>query len=462
VPPRPPHRDRRLPADTPRVLHLDVDAFLASVELVVHPELAGRPVVVGGPPTGRNLVMSCTYDARARGVRPGMALAEAARRCPEAHFRDGDSQAANRLRERTTRVLLGFTPAVEVASIDDFFLDLTGTARLLGCAFDAAERIRAAVRAEVGLPLTIGIGTSRSMARLAGKLAKPGGVAEILPGGEAAFLAGLPVEHLPGVGHSIGTRLERFAIRTVGELRLVSREVLFASFGQNGLALHDLARGRDDRPVEPTHALEGDGTLVARPPRSIHRESTFEPEEGRREIVEAMLAYLVERAAHRLRAERLGARTLEVRLRHVDSRARLEPAPGESGAGDEGSSLAKRRTLERPTDSTDELWALAQELLHALPRRRALVKRVGLTLEGLVPSAGWQGRLFGARADEAAEVERGGRSRADRHRELDRAIDRLRGKLGFGRVLRGASWPLGATHPLGAEGFRMRTPSLNQ
>ena len=465
-PPRPgspAQRDRDLPAATRRVLHLDVDAFLASVEQAVHPELRGRPVVIGGSPRSRNLVMSCSYDARRRGVRPGMRLAEAARRCPDALFRDGDSQAANAKREEVTRLLLGYTPRVEVASIDDFFVDLTGTRRLHGDAFAAAERIRADVRERVGLPLSIGLGTNRLMARLAGKLAKPGGVAEILPGHERAFLAPLPVDALPGVGHAIGPQLERFAIRTVGELALVPREVLFASFGRPGLVLHDRARGRDDSPVEATHTQDEEGRLVARPPRSIHREATFEPEEGRRELVEAMLAYLVERAAHRLRAQALCAGSIEVRIRYVDSRPhgdrRLEGE--ETGAG---GSFSRRRPFPAPTDSTDEIWLTARRLLRALPRRRALVKRVGLTLVRIGRSSGWQGRLFdtdpGGPAGAAEGAARG--SRSDRQRRLDAAVDRLRARLGFGRILRGASAPLAATHPLRADGYRLRTPSLNQ
>ncbi len=452
-----PHRDAALPPRTRRILHLDVDAFLASVEVALHPELAGKPVVVGGSPDSRNLVMSCSYEARPFGVRPGVSLAEARRRCPQAIFRDGDSQAANRLREETTRVLLRFTPRVEVASIDDFFVDLTGTARLFGSACETAERIRREVREHTRLPLSIGIGTSKLMARLAGKLAKPGGIAEILPGHERAFLGPLPVEQLPGVGHAIGARLERFSIRTVGELRLVPREILFASFGRNGLVLHDRCRGRDDAEVEATHHESDDGRLVARPPRSIHRETTFEPEEGRRALIRAMLCYLVERAAHRLRACGCAAGSLEVRIRYVETRARIEPAEARSGSG---SSAAKRRAFPRPTDSTDEIWRQARRLLAELPRRRALVKRIGLTLHGLRASAGWQGRFFG---EDDAGLGAGAReSRGDRWRRLDTALDRLRDAQGFGRVLRGGSTPLRTTHPLGEDGFRLRTPSLNQ
>jgi len=465
-----PHRDRGLPPGTRRIVHLDVDAFLASVEVALHPELAGRPVIVGGLPTERNLVMSCSYEARARGVFSGQPLREAARRCPDAVFRRGDSQAANRLRERTALLLRRFTPRVEVASIDDFFVDLTGTALLHGAACDAAARMHAEIRAEVGLPVTIGIATNRTLARLAGKLGKPGGIAEILPGYEADFLSRLPVEHLPGVGHRTGAQLERFAIRTVGQLRLVSREVLFASFGRLGLLLHQRARGIDPEPVEATWIEDDRGRLRVRPPSSIRRDSTFEPEEGRPELVEAMLSYVVERASARLRAHDHCAGSVEVRVAHVDTRPpsarRLDPPP-ESGGGRSAGSSARRRALAHPSDSTDVLWTHARELFRSLPRRRALVKRIGVTLCSLSPNAGWQGHLFsdppplepdrrGSDGDEHAT------SRADRLRRLDGVVDELRARLGFGGIVRGSSFPLGATHPLSRDGFRLRTPSLNQ
>ncbi len=434
------------------ILHLDIDAFLASVEQALHPELRGRPVVVGGLPTDRNLVMSCSYEARAHGVRPGMMLAEAARRCPDAVFRRGDSQAANRLREEVAGVVLRATPLVEVTSIDDLYADLGGTERALGLPIDVGADLRRAIRDEIGLPATIGLGSSRTLARIAGKLGKPGGVAWILPGAERAFLEHLPVEHLPGCGHAAGRQLERFGVRTVGQLARVPREVLFTSFGALGLVLHDRARGLDAEPVEPTYAWLADGTRVARAPRSIRRDGTFEPEEGRSEIVQAMLCYLLERAAHRLRAHACRARTIAVRIQHVDTRtgAARNAAHGTEG----GPAFAEKRArLDPPTEATGALLERARALFAELPRRRALVKRVGVTLDDLAPAAGWQRHLLEADGREA---------RADRERRLDDALDRLRERHGFGRILRGASWPLAATHPLEKDGFRLRTPSLNQ
>jgi nucleotidyltransferase/DNA polymerase involved in DNA repair len=308
--------------------------------------------------------------------------------------------------------------------------------------------------------VTIGIAGNRTMARLAGKLAKPGGVAEIWPGYEADFLAHMPVEHLPGVGHALGRALERFAIRTAGELRLLSREVLFASFGRPGLVIHERACGVDDEPVEATWSETPDGRLVPRAPKSIRRDSTFEPEEGRRAIVEAMLSYVVERASARLRSFGCRAASLEVRLRTVDTRPRIERDADPEAAGH----AARRRALPAPTDATERLWSHARQLFAELPRRRALVKQVGITLDRLSPSPGWQGELFSPPLEDpsGAAADAHAASRSDRHRRLDRALDRLRERHGFGGVLRGSSFPLIETHPLTRDGFRLRTPSLNQ
>lgn len=465
-PPRDPHhRDRHLPPKTRRILHLDVDAFLASVECAVHPELRGKPLVIGGMPNERNLVMTSSYEARAFGIHPGMPLAEAHRLCPRAIFRRGDSQAANRLREEMARVVMRYSPQVQIASIDDLLVDLTGTARLFGSAFNVGERLRREIWEEVQLPVTIGIATNVTLSRLAGKLAKPGGVAEIWPGYERNFLGGLPVEQLPGVGHSTRRLLERFSIRTVGDLRSVSREVLFASFGRLGLVLYDRARGIDPELVEATWYADKDGQLRQRVPKSIRRDSTFEPEESSRRRVEAMLAYLVDRALFKLRAFGLHVATLEVHLRYVDTRPpSLRREQEESRQGSSAKSLRRvRRTLDAPSDSTDRIWEVARGMLRSLPRRRALIKRVGIELSNFSSASGWQGTLFSDPDSDRSPQESGAKgSHADRQRRLDDAIDDLRGRFGFGRMLRGSSVPLIQNHELGPDGFRLRTPSLNQ
>jgi DNA polymerase-4 len=459
------NRDLALPARTRRILHLDVDAFLASVECALHPELRGKPLVIGGLPDERNLVMTSSYEARAFGIHPGMQLAEAKRRCPRAIFRRGDSQAANRLREEMVRLVMRYSPTVQIASIDDLLVDLSGTARLFGSAFDIGVRIRQEVWNEIKLPVTIGIGTNVTLARMAGKLAKPRGVSEIWPGHECTFLRDLPIDQLPGVGHRTSRLLQRFAIRTVGDLRRVSREVLFASFGRLGLVLHDRALGIDPEAVEATWYADSRGQLQRRPPKSIRRDSTFEPEEGSRRRIEAMLAYLVDRALYKLRGHGLHVATLEVHVRYVDTRPpSLRRAQREDRDSTPEAALRRvRRTLHAPTDSTDLVWSVACEMLRSLPRRRALVKRVGIELSNFCMPNGWQTTLFSDPQADRIQTERHPHgSHADRQRQLDSAVDGLRARFGFGRLLRGSSLPLSETHKLGPDGYQLRTPSLNQ
>ena len=249
-----------------------------------------------------------------------MRAREAARLCPGAVFLPGDARAANAKREEVARLLLEASPRVEVASIDDFFVDLTGSTRLLGCAFEVAAGLQRRIRAEARVLVTVGIGTSRTLARLAAfRQARRRGRGAARA--ERAFLAHLPVEHLPGVGHVVRRRLSSFHIRTVGQLALVSREVLFATFGSLGLTLHARAHGIDDEPVEAGCWIDGEGRLAVRPPRSIRRDSTFEPEEGRR--ADRGHARLARRSPRRARAG-TGCR----RQRRGAAGARGHPDPG--------------------------------------------------------------------------------------------------------------------------------------
>ena len=456
-----PHRDSRLPPRTRRVLHLDVDAFLASVESSRNPALRGLPLVIGASPDSRGLVMSCSYEARAFGVRAGMFAHEAKRRCPQAIFLPGDSGAANQVRHELAMRLLRFTPTVEISSIDDFFLDLRGTTRLLGAACEVAQDIQRCAREELHLPITIGVATNKTMARIAGNWANPGASPKSCQGHEAALLTHLPIRHLPGVGRSIQRSLEEFAIQTAGDLRVVSKEVLFASFGSHGLVLYDRVRGIDPDPVHANCRIGPDGQILGRAPKSIHRDSSFEPEEGRREQIEAMLAYLVDRAAARLRSHRLSAGSVEVRLVYVDTRAQRSA----QNADWDAQKQRLRRKLPARSAQTEALWHHARGLLRELPRRRALVKRVGVSLLNLREQYEYQHELFrDPHSDRLQDPEQphAPSSRADREEALDQALDQLRQRHGFGSVVRGAAMPLVEDHDLGDDGFALRTPSLNQ
>ncbi len=238
--------------------------------------------------------------------------------------------------------------------------------------------------------------------------------------------------------------------------------------------LWERARGIDHEAVEATFVQRADGSFALKIPAALSRDSTFEPEEGRREHIEAMLAYIVERAAHRLRVLGATARSLEVRVRYVDTRPTRE-LQYDDEAGRAAASLAKRVALGEATDSTDALLSHARALYGQLPRRRALVKRIGITLHGLSARNGRQNQLFsdprkdrGAQSSPQAQAAEGTidrasqASHADRQHAVDRALDSLRAKYGFGGLLRGASLPLAADHARTRDGFVLRTPSLNQ
>jgi len=415
-----------------RILHVDIDAFLASVEQLRDPVLLGRPVAVG---TG--VVASRSYEAKARGVTTAMPLHEALRRCPELIVREGDARLVERYRQCVAEILYRFSPVVEVCSLDDFYVDLTGVPfrvqqELAGGTSLAAERslgalcreIRAAVRAETGLSIAQGVGGSRTVARLATTKAKPGGICEVPPGAELAFLADFPVGAVPGLGPKSEALLLQVGVTTVRQLWAVDRELLRQSFGARGDEIWRRCRGEDETPVQATPTL-----------RSISRETSFEPrvdaDSQQRPFLRAMLAYLLDRATSELRAQRLLARTLQVRLRHVD-----------------GVTGERARTLREPTDRTDLGMQLAGELLDELLVRRVLVRLVGVTLTSLVPPGPAQGRLFGDDGEE--------------RRRLFAAVDAVRERHGFGALVVGGAAGLLGQLPAGKHGFRLRTPSLTK
>lgn len=415
-----------------RILHVDIDAFLASLEQIRDPTLRGQPVVVGS-----GVVASRSYEAKARGVQTAMPLHEARRRCPELVVCDGDARLAERYRQRVAEILRRFSPVVEVCSLDDFYADLTGVPLRIEQALDdptvlpgqgslqaLCEQVRAAVRQETGLSVAQGLGATRTVARMATTRAKPGGICEVPPGGESAFLADFAIELLPGVGRRTAAMLQQVGVATVAELRLLDRELLRQSFGARGEQLWLRCRGEDETPVNETPTLQ-----------SISRETSFEPRHDtgsqQRAFLRGMLAYLLDRATSELRAQRLLVRTVVVRVRHVDG------VQGE-----------KARSLRDPTDRTDLCMALAGELLDDLLTRRVLVRLVGVTLRSLTAVSSAQALLFGGE-DQA-------------RKKLFAAVDAVRARHGFGSLVLGHAAELLGKLPQGRHGFRLRTPSLTK
>lgn len=415
-----------------RILHVDIDAFLASVEQLRDPALLGKPVAVG---TG--VVASRSYEAKRRGVATAMPLHEATRRCPELVVRPGDARLVERYRQKVAEVLRQFSPVVEVCSLDDFYADLTGVPLVVEQALEdptgvAGERtlvalsreIRRRIRAATGLSVAQGLGSTRTVARLATTKAKPGGICEVPHGRERDFLAGFPVESVPGLGPKSQALLRKVGIETVRQLWTVDRELLRQSFGARGDDIWLRCRGLDEEPVRDTPTV-----------RSISRESSFEPrydaQSQQRTFLRGLLVYLLDRAATELRQQQLAARTVQVRLRHVD-----------------GVSGERSRSLREATDRTDVCTELATALLDELLDRRVLVRLVGVTLTSLQPRGARQGSLFGAEDDARGK--------------LFEAVDQVRRRHGFGALVVGAAGDLLGKLPHGRHGFRLRTPSLTK
>lgn len=415
-----------------RILHLDIDAFLASIEQLRDPSLRGKPVAVGS-----GCVASRSYEAKVRGVQTAMGMKEAKRLCPDLVVCEGDARLAERYRQRVAEVMRQFSPVVEVCSLDDMYGDLTGVPQRVQAVLEdptrvAGERslvglcqeLRAAVRAATGLSVAQGVGASRTVARLATTRAKPGGICEVPAGGELDFLADFGVRDLPGIGPKSAELLHKVGIQTVRELWAVDRELLRQTFGARGEDIWWRCRGLDEAPVQATPTLQ-----------SISRETSFEPAADdacqQRDYLRAMLGYLVDRAASELRKGQLLSRTVAVRLRHVD------------GVQDE-----RQRSLGEATDRTDLLMALATTILDLLLQRRVLVRLVGVTLSTLTRRGAQQGQLF------AGEDQKRGK--------LFAAVDAIRARHGFGVLVVGESAGLLGVVPHGPHGFRLRTPSLTK
>lgn len=377
------------------ILHVDMDAFFASVELRHRPELRGRPMIVGG--TVRGVVLSATYEARAFGIRSGMPVAQATRLCPRAvvvpprHGEYGEVSAA------VFQILGGYSDLVEAASVDEAFLDITGSLRRIGPAHTVGQQIRAHVARDQQLTCTVGIAPTKFVAKLASTSAKPDGLRIVPPDDVIGFLHPLPVERMWGVGAATAERLHRFGITTIADLAQTPVDTLVRAFGQQGAQLSELAHGRDPRPVVGREAE-----------RSIGSEETFavdvaDPEEVRRELLR-----MAERTASRLRASGHLARTVTLTVRWADF-----------------TTITRAATLPSPSDLTGDLHQQAVTLFDRLLPLRQRIRLVGVRAERLVTSAEAHVQL----ALDAPDLG---------WREAEHAIDQAVARFGPGAVRRAA------------------------
>jgi DNA polymerase-4 len=313
------------PALPRTIFHVDMDAFFVSVEELYDPSLKGKAVVVGGQRDERGVVSAASYEARKFGVHSAMPLRTAAKQCPHAIFVDGHPERYRECSEKVYKVLGTFSPQIEMASIDEAYLDMTGTERLHGPALKAAHHLHQRMKAETGLNCSVGIGTSRLIAKVCSGQAKPNGVLWIVPGEEVKFLAPLDVREIPGVGKVMETHLHALGIKKVGDLAKLEDGELEDRFGKWGLALAGKARGED---AGGWFDAEVGADLDA---KSISHEHTYNEDTSDQAQLESTLMRLSEMVGRRLRESNFHARTVQLKLRYKDfttiTRAHTLPSP---------------------------------------------------------------------------------------------------------------------------------------
>ncbi len=374
------------------IFHVDMDAFFVSVEELFDPSLKGKPVVVGGQANERGVVSAASYAARKFGVHSAMPLRTAAKLCPQAVFVDGHPERYREYSGKVFEVLGRFSPKLEMVSIDEAYVDMTGTERLHGPPLRAAHSLHAAMKASTNLNCSIGVGTSRLIAKVCSDQAKPNGVLFVLPGGEIAFLAPLDVRKIPGVGKVMEKRLQEQGIQKVGDLTARDESWLKRNFGALGMALAGKSRGLDAGAWFDSEIGVDDGH------RSISHEHTFNNDTAEAQVLEAMLARLSEMVCRRLREQNLHARTLQLKLRYTDF-----------------TTITRARTLEQPTAVDSEVFAAIRQLFRTNWNRGTV-------------------RLLGVHAahfdEESEQLSLEGRSTHDKWNQALSTVDRLREKFG--------------------------------
>jgi DNA polymerase-4 len=389
------------------ILHADLDAFYASIEQRDRPELRGRPVIVGGL-SERGVVSAASYEARVYGVHSAMPTAEARRLCPDGIYLRGDLPRYRRASRLLFAIFARFTPRVEGLSLDEAFLDLTGTHRLLGPPAEVGARLRRAVRDELGLGVSVGIAPNKMVAKIASDVAKPDGLLEIRLEDVTAFLDPLPVGRVWGVGPVAEQRLRRAGFATIGALARADPDRLRELLGAFGLHVARLARGEDVRDVEPEHL-----------PVSYSEENTFEVDVRDRAQLEATLLEHAESVARRLRRDGFRARTVVLKVK-LGRRRR----PGRAGH----SLLTRRATLPEATDDGDLLACEARALLSNIPDEPIRLLGVGVT--NLVGREAAQLPLFPPDADQ------------QQRQQLNRALDEIVERFGPRALVRAGQAPV--------------------
>jgi DNA polymerase-4 len=385
------------PASPRTIFHVDMDAFFVSVEELFDPSLKGKPVVVGGQRDQRGVVSAASYAARKFGVHSAMPLRTAAKMCPQAIFVDGHPERYRECSEKVYKVLGSFSPQVEMASVDEAYLDMTGTARLHGPPLKAAHILHQRMKADTGLNCSVGIGTSRLIAKVCSGQAKPNGVLWIVAGQEAKFLAPLDVREIPGVGKVMEGHLNALGIKKVGDLAKLEDSDLESRFGKWGLALAGKARGED---AGGWFDNEVGANIDA---KSISHEHTYNEDTADVSQLESTLMRLSEMVGRRLRESNFYARTIQLKLRYKDF-----------------TTITRAHSLAEPTQLDNEIFEQARTLFRKNWKRGVQVRLLGV-----------QTSSFTTEPPQADLLDEG---RQQRWKNALAAADRLRDKFGESSV----------------------------
>jgi DNA polymerase-4 len=379
------------------ILHVDMDAFFVSVELLERPELRGKPVIVGGQPNQRGVVTAASYEARKFGVHSAMPLRTAGRLCPHAIYLDSHHAKYSEWSDRVATILAKFSPIVEMVSIDEAYLDLSGTERLHGPPLAATDKLLRTITRDTGLPCSGGLAATRLVAKVASDQAKPRGLLWVAPGSEARFLAPLSVRKIPGIGEVTERALRALRIETVEQLSAQPLENLEKVFGQWGTALYRKARGGDSYEF-----------VIDAEPKSISHNHTFGEDTDDTDALTATLSHLSQKACKRLREAGLAARTLTLTIRYAGF-----------------DTYTRSKTLSEPTQLDADIFAAFQTLFHEHRNHKRKIRLLGASLSNLTHG---NEQLDLLSAERRAKLEK-----------LTRATDALRDRFGFGSVQFGGS-----------------------
>jgi DNA polymerase-4 len=385
------------------ILHIDMDAFYASVEEREQPGLVGRPVIVGGSPRGRGVVSAANYAARRFGVHSAMPMARAVRLCPDAVCLPVRMQLYAAVSQQIRDIFNLYTPLVEPLSLDEAFLDVTESERLFGPAAGIARAIKQAIHDELSLVASVGIAPNKFIAKIASDLDKPDGFVEVKPGEVRAFLDPLPVSRVWGVGKATGKELDRLGITTIRHLRQQSEQVLRDRFGKFGTHLWCLANGIDERSV-----------ISDSEAKSISNETTFDTDVSHRDTLRAWLMELTEQVCWRLRQNDLYGRTVQIKLRFPDF-----------------TTITRSHTLPEATQQTKQVWQAVVELFDkAMYNETRPLRLVGVGVSSLKDEA----HRPQVQADMFDLPEN------TRQTQLDEVADAIKSRFGSNGIRRGTSY----------------------